>query len=39
MQFNRFNPMFKITIHKLINGKQELFIKNIHNNKYFFIEF
>lgn len=30
---------FKIVIHNLINGKRELFIKNINNNKYFFIEF
>lgn len=39
MQFNLFNPDYYITIHNLINGKRELFIKNINNNKYFFIEF
>lgn len=30
---------FKIVIHKLTNNKQELFIKNIKTNNYYFIEF
>ena len=39
MQFNLFKPDFYITIHKLVNGKQELFIKHNSTSNYYFYEF